>query len=410
MATYKELIYIVSELAKQISKDATLVNENIVFLLKKYRTYLLKQKYNNKAIEPSQSNYQTVCADLQLVPAMPGCSYQQCIDGDNTPLLRSKKKLVLPLTFSETQVSIFRCPGIYSLVLKIKNNWLTKEQVKYINNLFNFEVIPVYKEGPRGNDYNQDSQDVNLYKQMCDIYLYPEFDSFDHTITFTYNIATDLYTTDYDIELKDEESYESIYITNCSEDAQTLISLLSRQGINAELDIISQSEGACNEETFYTAAVRRFGNVNVVNKERFNYVGYNKYFKNGVYATIGIDNYLYVKSNQDLQLFDRALVTAVFEDPEKAQEISSCTYLDGEGNPKPCPNTVDGNCDPWDNEFPIEDALQTQLINLVLRDILGAAYRPADKINSANDELSSIESFIANNMKERYNKDREAQV
>ena len=90
MATYKELIYIVSELAKQISKDATLVNENIVFLLKKYRTYLLKQKYNNKAIEPSQSNYQTVCADLQLVPAMPGCSYQQCIDGDNTPLLRSK--------------------------------------------------------------------------------------------------------------------------------------------------------------------------------------------------------------------------------------------------------------------------------------------------------------------------------
>jgi hypothetical protein len=48
------------------------------------------------------------------------------------------------------------------------------------------------------------------------------------------------------------------------------------------------------------------------------------------------------------------------------------------------------DCDLIDSIVPLEEALISPLIELLLRELLGAAYRPKDNNNNANDDLSNI--------------------
>ena len=421
MSTYKELIYIVSDLAKQQSDDTTLTERHIAFLLNKYRSYLLKQKYLNKTQEIPLSNYQTICADMTLVPAMPGCTYQQCMDGDNSPLLRSIEKVDLPLTFSDTKVSLLRCPGMFTLGLYVNRPehpiTYTADQLEYI-----LQIIPTLNELP--NDFirlfgekRQDGTPYYIKPEGGNMYVFePTLSLHTDTIVWGYNPETKL----YQLEWENDQDFIPLfpaYATTCSEDVNTIIDIFERRGISAKFITLQldPTEG-CNEETFYTNAMRQYGDISVVGRERFNYVGYSRYYKAGGYATIGVDSHLYIKSENDLsayattstaqpQVTGKALVTAIFESPDKAYEHSSCTYTDAEGHIIKCPNSQDGGCDPWDREFPIEDALQTQLIALTLKDVYGASLRPKDNINNANDDLSSIEAFVRNAMKQRYTRD-----
>jgi hypothetical protein len=40
---------------------------------------------------------------------------------------------------------------------------------------------------------------------------------------------------------------------------------------------------------------------------------------------------------------------------------------------------------------------------MVVKELLGAAYRPADIINNANDDMASMANFLANAMKKDFN-------
>lgn len=462
----------VSDLAKQQSDDTTLTERHIAFLLNKYRTYLLKQKYLNKAQEIPLSNYQTICADMTLVPAMAGCTYEQCMDGDNSPLLRSIEKVDLPLTFSDTKVSLLKCPGEFSI--KVKNvtkgesvkeystQFLTAESYKYLIELFDIPYLPIYpavtkipgeESGETWVDGHWEHEDIEeqapetfkaLFPGGYEVYQstwfadyayleMPEIEDLPQAKIMQcwiwYNKQTDRYWINQVTEIAAGVetvldnlplSSGNLYRVTCSDDAQTLIDLLNRHGVKAELDVLELSNGSCNETMFYTNAIRQFNGILVVDRERFNYVGHSKYYRSNGYATIGIDNRLYVKSDKDLSAYaaqyntetgeagiptGKALITAIFENPDKAYEHSSCTYKDSEGHTVKCPEAQDGICDPWDREFPIEDALQTQLISLVLKDIYGGSLRPKDGINNANDDLSSIENFVRSAMKERYARD-----
>lgn len=423
----------VSDLAKQQSDDTTLTERHIAFLLNKYRSYLLKQKYLNKAQEIPLSNYQTICADMTLVPAMAGCTYEQCMDGDNSPLLRSIEKVDLPLTFSDTKVSLLKCKGKFSLYIDVWNKQFTESQMAFIRGLFtttdNTDIeyfFPLYgdiddEEEPR---YNEDNV------ATCSFYVDEDGGAVDYDVVYdkttkkyTFNlIQDDTQSAKYGIGLQYTHSGEfgdSIYLTDCSEDANTLIEMLDRHGISAKLYTDLSTDVACNETMFYTNAMRQFNGILVVDRERFNYVGHSKYYRSNGYATIGIDNHLYVKSDKDLSAYaaqyntetgeagiptGKALITAIFENPDKAYEHSSCTYKDSEGHTVKCPEAQDGICDPWDREFPIEDALQTQLIALTMRDIYAGSMRPKDTVNNANDDLSSLESYIRSALKRGYYK------
>ena len=123
------------------------------------------------------------------------------------------------------------------------------------------------------------------------------------------------------------------------------------------------------------------GEITYVSRDRMRYVGYNKYLQNIIYASLGPDNYLYFKSfNPQFLYLEKVRMTGIFEDTLAASELQ-------------CPDK-NGNivCDVLNREFPIESALVPPLIELVVKELLGAEYRPDDKTNDAKDELTEVAS------------------
>lgn len=225
MSTYRELVYLCLDEIKLYSDDAVFTEDHVIFLLNKYRAFLLKQRYSDIKKQIPESNYQNVCLDLIQVPAISG---EPCEGG---VYLRSKEKI--------------------PFLMKIGN--------------------------------------------------------------------PTLYPLDY---------YQ--------------------------------------------------GDITLVSRDRMRYVGYNKYLKNIIYASIGPDNYLYFKSfNPQYLYLEKVKMTGLFEDPQVVSELQ----CEGE-------NGVE--CNILDRTFPIEEALIPPMVELVVKELLSAEYRPADETNDAKDGLSEV--------------------
>lgn len=122
--------------------------------------------------------------------------------------------------------------------------------------------------------------------------------------------------------------------------------------------------------------------------ERMRYTTYNKWTKNLIYAAKGPDNYLYLKSSNPQYLYlEKLKMKAVFEDFESASQYA----CDESGE--------EINCDILDMKFPIENALVPIIVEMVVKELLGASYRPKDSINNSNDDLSDIVAWVRRNMK-----------
>lgn len=66
MTTYKELVYFVLDSIRAVSDDSFITKDHVLFLLNKYRSYLLKQKYEkDPRRQVPDSNYQTVELSLK---------------------------------------------------------------------------------------------------------------------------------------------------------------------------------------------------------------------------------------------------------------------------------------------------------------------------------------------------------
>lgn len=128
-----------------------------------------------------------------------------------------------------------------------------------------------------------------------------------------------------------------------------------------------------------------------VTKNRFKFVGYNKWMRNIIYCTLADDNHLYFKSNNPQYLYmslsdDPVKVSGIFEDSEKAAELA----CDDEGNT---------NCDILDQKFPLEADLVPQCIELVVKELYGAQWRQNDTKNNSNDDLADLIAYIRHNTK-----------
>ena len=120
------------------------------------------------------------------------------------------------------------------------------------------------------------------------------------------------------------------------------------------------------------------GEITYVSRERMKYVGYNKFLKNIIYATLGPDDKLYLKSsNPQAYYLDSVIYSAIFEDPEEAAKYMC------EGD-----NAGD-NCDVLDKDYPLEEAFIPLVIEFIVKEISNAMYRPADEENNANDDLTN---------------------
>ena len=119
------------------------------------------------------------------------------------------------------------------------------------------------------------------------------------------------------------------------------------------------------------------GDITYVSRDRMRYVGYNKYLKNIIYCSIGPDRYLYFKSSNPQFLYlEKVRFTGIFQDSKEASK-----YQCSEEN---------NVCNIMDNDFPIEDALVPPLIELVVKELSNATYRPEDTDNNAHDHLEGL--------------------
>ena len=120
-------------------------------------------------------------------------------------------------------------------------------------------------------------------------------------------------------------------------------------------------------------------NVVFVPQEQMRYVGRDKYRANIIYATIAPDGHLWIKSANPQHLYLKEIrFTAVFEDAEKAAEID-------------CES--DG-CDILDNEFPMEESLQAQLIEIVVKSLLQPKMMPEDMANNSKDDSAMTQEQL----------------
>lgn len=116
--TYKELIYIVSDIIKLGSDDAQYTEEHIAFLLNRYRASILKQYYSKKNKAIPQQNYQTLCIDVE--------PYKESDSSCSSIHLRSKVAIPTPMTMTDLKVTTINS-------LDSTLSYVSTEQYQYVN-------------------------------------------------------------------------------------------------------------------------------------------------------------------------------------------------------------------------------------------------------------------------------------
>lgn len=118
------------------------------------------------------------------------------------------------------------------------------------------------------------------------------------------------------------------------------------------------------------------GLITYIDKERFRFVGYNKYLQNIIYCTLLPDQYLILKSNNSQFLnLEKIKVTGIFENSVDAAKYE-CSD-----------NSV---CDIYDKVFPLEESLIPDLITVIVKMLSAVLYQPQDQQNNAKDDLTNI--------------------
>lgn len=129
-------------------------------------------------------------------------------------------------------------------------------------------------------------------------------------------------------------------------------------------------------------------NISYVSRDRMRYIGTNPYLQNIIYTSIGPDLHLYLNSfNPQFMYLKKLRMSAIFEDIDEVAGL----LCDSDGESQ--------SCDVLDMEFPIREYLVPSLIELVVKSITEAAYKPKDTSNNANDDLSDLATFLRRNVK-----------
>ena len=119
------------------------------------------------------------------------------------------------------------------------------------------------------------------------------------------------------------------------------------------------------------------GEITYISRDRMKYVGFNKYLSNIIHCSLAPDNYIYFKSSNPQYLYlEKVRITALFSDAEETFGLQ----CDEDGQ----------ICELLDSDFPLESALVSPLVELVVKELRGPEYSPEDKVNDANDNLSNV--------------------
>ena len=150
MSTYREITSMIMDEVKTISDDSQFTEDHILFLLDKYRAFLLKQKYSDIKKQIPDSNYQTICLDLIPTPAIAG---EECIGGS---YLRSKTKIPFLINIG--------VPRVYPMNYYLGDiAYVNRDRMRYIGHNRYLKNIIYCSIGPDGYLYFKSSNPQFLH-------------------------------------------------------------------------------------------------------------------------------------------------------------------------------------------------------------------------------------------------------
>lgn len=117
----RELVYIVIDQAKKLSDDSDINEEEVLFLLERYRTYVIEQKYIKARGNVSHDNYQSICVDLEIANPKTGTL---C----GTTYLRSVKRIPSFMSSASAHLSVM------DIMLSDNIVYVSPERIKYVGN------------------------------------------------------------------------------------------------------------------------------------------------------------------------------------------------------------------------------------------------------------------------------------
>lgn len=135
MTTYRQLIYMVLDELKGVSDDFFYTEDHIMFLLDKYRAFLLKQKYANIKKMIPQSNYQVITIKKE--------------NSDNIPSILN---IATPIVEKEDSTVIFNYCYPNRIKFTGEGNYTKNIQYFTIDNIGSISLI--FK---KGNTYNKEA-------------------------------------------------------------------------------------------------------------------------------------------------------------------------------------------------------------------------------------------------------------
>lgn len=136
MTKYKEIVYMVMDRLKLSSDDSSITEEHVLYLAKKFRPFILKQRYADIRKNIGRANYQDICFNLIQVPDIPN---DVCMDNN---YLRSDIKIPKLMSISE--------PIVYPLTFMYNFNicYTSNERFSFVGNSKYYRNIIYYTIGP----------------------------------------------------------------------------------------------------------------------------------------------------------------------------------------------------------------------------------------------------------------------
>lgn len=164
----KDFVYYILDAVHNISDDSIINEDHVVFLMKKYRSFLIKKeidKEKESEDEASEFEYQEICLDLERVEAMPGLP---CEGGY---LLRSTKAIPKLLDGSTPRLYPI---GFYG---GINMAFVTKDRMRYVGTNKFLQNIIYFSLGPDLHLYGKSVNPQFQYLQK--IRMSAVFEDFD---------------------------------------------------------------------------------------------------------------------------------------------------------------------------------------------------------------------------------------
>ncbi len=173
--TVREVVYSCLDLAKAAtSDDSFFTEEHVIFLCKKYRSFLIKKEQEKKESandESPESEVQQICLNLEKVPAMDG---EPCTGGY---YLRTEEKI--PTLMDGTQPRVYP----YDFYQGINICFISKDRMRYVGTNPYLQNIIYVSQGTDGHLYMNSSNSQFLYlKQIRMSAVFEDFEEAAHLL------------------------------------------------------------------------------------------------------------------------------------------------------------------------------------------------------------------------------------